>query len=181
MDTAQRFFLTILGRLDEAQARWYVAREALALGRGGVAAMQRLTGMSRPRILRGIRELKNGPLPGPERIRRRGGGRKPLEEHDPGLMKALEKIMAESTAGDPMSPLRWTHKSTRTIADELTRQGHTVSHATVGQKLQALGYSMQANRKDKVTVYRGRAMARSPRGPQAAGGITSTPGGPAVA
>jgi len=72
-----------------------------------------------------------------------------LEQHDPKLMIALEKIMGESTAGDPMSPLRWTHKSTRTIADELNRQGHAVSHATVGHKLDELGYSMQSNRKDK--------------------------------
>src|SRR5574341_204803 len=149
MDMADKFFLTILGRLDEAQARWYVAREALALGRGGVATMEKLTGISRPRILRGIRELKEGKLPAEERVRGVGGGRKRLEQHDPELMKAIEKIMQESTAGDPMSPLRWTHKSTRTIADELNQQGHTVSHATVGQKLHELGYSLQANRKDK--------------------------------
>ncbi len=149
MDMADKFFLTILGRLDEAQARWYVAREALAYGRGGIAAMERLTGISKGRILRGIRELKGGKLPPEERVRRIGGGRKPLEQQDPELTKALEKIMAESTAGDPMSPLRWTHKSTRTIAEELTRQGHTLSHATVGRKLHELGYSMQSNRKDK--------------------------------
>lgn len=149
MDMADKFFLMILARLDEAQARWYVAREALALGRGGVAAMQRLTGISRPRILRGIRELKRGELPPAGRIRRAGGGRKRLEEHDPEWLKALEAIMSESTAGDPMSPLRWTHKSTRTIAEELNRQGHAVSHVTVGERLRELGYSLQANRKDK--------------------------------
>ncbi len=149
MDMADKFFLTILGRLDEAQARWYVAREALACGRGGIAAMERLTGLSKGRILRGMRELKEGKLPLEKRVRRVGGGRKHLEHHDPELMSALEKIMGESTAGDPMSPLRWTHKSTRTIADELSRQGHAVSHATVGHKLDELGYSMQSNRKDK--------------------------------
>jgi hypothetical protein len=149
MDMADKFFLTILGRLNEAQARWYVAREALALGRGGVATMEKLTGMSRPRILRGIRELKNGMLPEDDRVRKVGGGRKPLERHDPELTNAIEKIMGESTAGDPMSPLRWTHKSTRSIAEELNRQGHTVSHATVGRKLHELDYSMQSNRKDK--------------------------------
>lgn len=149
MDMVNELFLTILERLDEAQARWYVAREAIALGRGGVKAMQELTGLSKLRILRGIRELKEGKLPPPGRVRRLGGGRKPVEEHDPELTKALEKIMRESTAGDPMSLLRWTHKSTRTIADELTRQGHPVSHAAVGQKLRELGYSLQSNRKDK--------------------------------
>lgn len=149
MDMADEFFLTILGRLNEAQARWYVAREALALGRGGVATMEKLTGISRPRILRGIRELKKGMLPAEDRVRKVGGGRKPLEQHDPELTNAIEKIMGESTAGDPMSPLRWTHKSTRSIAEELSRQGHTVSHATVGRKLHELDYSMQSNRKDK--------------------------------
>jgi transposase len=149
MNMADEFFLTILGRLDEAQARWYVAREALACGRGGIAAMERLTGVSKGRILRGIRELKKGILPPKERVRRVGGGRKRLEQNDPELTNALEKIMGESTAGDPMSPLCWTHKSTRTIAEELNRQGHAVSHATVGHKLHELGYSMQSNRKDK--------------------------------
>jgi hypothetical protein len=149
MDMADKFFLTILGRLDEAQARWYVAREALALGRGGIKAMEELTGMSKPTILRGIRELKVGELPEPGRVRSPGGGRKRVETHDPQLTKALKKIMEQSTAGDPMSLLRWTHKSTRTIAEELTGQGHAVSHATVGQKLRELDYSLQANRKDK--------------------------------
>lgn len=149
MDMADEFFLTILGRLNEAQARWYVAREAIALGRGGVKAVEELTGISRRTILRGIRELKSGNLPPAERVRRAGGGRKRLEDDDPELTKALTRIMDESTAGDPMSLLRWTHKSTRTIAEELTRQGHPVSHATVGQKLHELGYSLQANRKDK--------------------------------
>ncbi len=151
-DMADKFFLTILGRLNEAQARWYVAREALALGRGGIKAMEELTGISRRTILRGIRELKEGNLPPPDRVRKAGGGRKRLEEGDPRVTRALKKIMAESTAGDPMSLLRWTHKSTRTIAEELTRRGHPVSHATVGRKLHELGYSLQSNRKDKEGV-----------------------------
>ncbi len=90
MDMADKFFLTILGRLDEAQACWYVAREALALGRGGVTTMEKVTGISRPRILRGIRELKEDKLPPAERVRRVGGGRKRLEQHDPKLMIAIE-------------------------------------------------------------------------------------------
>lgn len=146
---ADEFFVTILGTLNEAQARWYVAREAIALGRGGVTAMQRLTGLSRPTILRGIRELKNGDLPPEGRVRRSGAGRKRLETTDRGLMVALERIMAESTAGDPMSPLRWTNKSTATIAKELTRQGHPVSDSTVRQRLHDLDYSLQANKKSK--------------------------------
>jgi hypothetical protein len=149
VDMADKFFLKILSRLDEAQARWYVAREAIAFGRGGVKAMQGLTGLSKPRILRGIRELREDDLPEPGRARRPGGGRKPVEDDDPGLTKALKKVMDDNTAGDPMSLLRWTHKSTRTIADELTKQGHTVSYATVARRLRDLKYSLQANRKDK--------------------------------
>src|SRR6266545_6058080 len=148
MDMADKFFLTILGRLDEAQARWYVAREALALGRGGIKTMAGLTGISRRTILRGIRELKQGDLPPQERVRKSGGGRKPLEQTDPGLTKALEKIMEENTAGDPMTLLRWTHKSTRTIAEDLMRQGHSTSHMTVQRRLHELGYSLQANFKN---------------------------------
>ena len=148
-DMADKFFLTILGRLNESQARWYVAREALALGRGGIKAMEGLTGISRRTIQRGIRELKEGKLPPEERVRRPGGGRKPLEDADPGLTKALLKIMDESTAGDPMSLLRWTHKSTGTIAEELTRQGHPASDSTVRRRLHDLDYSLQANKKDK--------------------------------
>ena len=148
-DMADKFFLTILGRLSEAQARWYVAREALALGRGGIKAMEGLTGISRRTIQRGIRELKKGMLPPEERVRRPGGGRKPLEHADPDLTRALIRIMDESTAGDPMSLLRWTHKSTGTIAEELTRQGHPASESTIRRRLHDLDYSLQANKKDK--------------------------------
>lgn len=146
---ADKYLMIILDTLNEAQARWYVAREAVALGRGGIKAMEDLTGISKPTILRGIRELEQGDLPPEGRIRRPGGGRKPLEQNDRGLGRALEKIMEENTAGDPMSALRWTNKSTTAIADELTRQGHPVSHEAVRQRLVALGYSLQANRKNK--------------------------------
>jgi Rhodopirellula transposase DDE domain len=144
---ADKFLLTILGTLNEAQARWYVAREAIALGRGGIKAMQELTRLSKPTILRGIRELTTEDLP--NRIRRSGGGRKRLEQSDPTLTKALCQVMEANTAGDPMSRLRWTNKSTTTIAKELARQGHSVSHETVRQRLLELDYSLQANRKNK--------------------------------
>src|SRR6266545_2436674 len=127
--------LKVLGTLNEAQARWYVASEAITRGRGGIKAMEILTGMSRTTILRGITELRGEePLLGEGRVRRPGGGRKPLEHEDPDLTKALERIMEENTAGDPMSLLRWTNKSTRTIAEELCRQGHEVTHATVQRR-----------------------------------------------
>ena len=146
---ADKYFMIIPDTLSEVQARWYVGREAVALGRGGIRAMEELTGVSRPTILRGIRELKQGDLPPEGRIRRPGGGRKRLEQSDRGLTRALKRIMEESTAGDPMSHLRWTNKSTTAIAGELTRQGHPVSHETVRQRLGELGYSLQANLKNK--------------------------------
>jgi hypothetical protein len=150
MVAKEKLFLKVLGTLNEAQARWYVAREALAQGRGGLKAMHQLSGMSRPTILRGIRELRAGRLrSASERIRAPGGGRSRFEEHDPAALRALERIMLETTAGDPMSLLRWTCKSTETIAEELRRQHHIISADTVGRRLRELGYSLQSNLKTK--------------------------------
>ena len=145
---ADDLMLKVLGALSKSQARWYVARETLALGRGGLKAMNELTGMSRPTILKGIRELQQHRELPSERIRQPGGGRKRLEESDQGLEAALEQIMEENTAGDPMSLLRWTNKSTVRIADELTRLGHSVSDETVRRRLAEMGYSLQANAKN---------------------------------
>ena len=143
---ADQLMLKVLGTLNEAQARWFVAREVLARGRGGLWAMHQATGMSRPTILKGIRELRaRKALPTGERVRRPGGGRKRLEALDPGWERALDQIMDENTAGDPMSLLRWTNKSTARIAEELTRQGHPTSDETVRRRLRELGYSLQAN------------------------------------
>lgn len=134
--------------MSEAQARWYVAKEALARGRGGISAMQELTGMSRPTITKGIHELKHlKSLDVSERVRNVGGGRKRIEHRDPGLSGALESIMAESTAGDPQSCLLWTNKSTAKIAQELSRRGHHVSDETVRRRLLELDYSLQVNQK----------------------------------
>jgi hypothetical protein len=148
--------LKVLGALSESQARWYVAREALARGRGGLKAMYELTGMSRPTILKGIRELQQQKELPRERVRQLGGGRNRLEESDPGLPAALERIMEENTAGDPMSLLRWTNKSTVRIAGELTRLGHSVSDETVRRRLAEMGYSLQANAKNLEESAAGR-------------------------
>jgi len=143
---ADELMLKVLSTLNEAQARWFVAREVLARGRGGLRAMHEATGMSRPTILKGIRELRvKRALPSGERVRRPGGGRKRLEALDPGWERALDRVMDENTAGDPMSLLRWTNKSTGRIAEELTRQGHATSDETVRRRLRELGYSLQAN------------------------------------
>jgi len=142
--------LKILRTLNEAQARWFVAKEAIALGRGGLKFMHELTGMSRPAIMRGMKQLKSRKkLDVSERIRAPGGGRKRIEERDPGLKSALERIMEETTAGDPMSALRWTCKSTTRIAEELTKQGHPISQRSVHRKLCERGYSLQLNVKHK--------------------------------
>ena len=148
--------LKVLGALNESQARWYVAREALARGRGGLKAMYELTGMSRPTILKGIRELRQQKELPRERVRQLGAGRKRLEESDPGLQAALERIMEENTAGDPMSLLRWTNKSTIRLAEELTRLGHSVSDETVRRRLVEMGYSLQANAKNLEDSAAGR-------------------------
>ncbi len=148
--------LKVLATMNEAQARWYVAREALARGRGGLKAMHEITGMSRPTILKGIRELQRSKRPlATERIRRPGGGRKRLEESDRGLERALERIMDQNTAGDPMSLLRWTNKSTASIAEELTKLGHPASDETVRRRLGQLEYSLQANAKTREDVASG--------------------------
>jgi len=145
---SERHWLRVLGTLNELQARVFVAQRALEEGRGGISRLSRLTGMSRPTIMKGIADLESrGSLPRAEtgRVRRPGGGRKPVEESSPGLKRALAGIVDERTAGDPMSHLKWTNKSTRTMADRLTEKGHPVSHVTVARCLHDMGYSLQAN------------------------------------
>jgi len=130
--------------LDERQRRLVLGAEAREHGRGGVSWVARAAGVSPDTVAKGLRELDSGAAP-TGRVRRAGGGRKPLTETDPGLLAALEALVAPETRGDAMSPLRWTSKSTRTLAAELTEQGHPVSSWTVGQLLRGAGYSLQAN------------------------------------
>ena len=112
--------------------------------------MHEITGMSRPTIIKGIHELREGiSLPGPDRVRRPGAGRKRLEASDPEMMKQLKALMEETTAGDPMTPLRWTTRGTDAIAKLLTKRGHTVSADTVGRRLHEMEYSLQTNAKSK--------------------------------
>ena len=130
--------------LDERQRRLVLGVEARELGRGGVKLVAAAAGVSPDTVAKGLRELESGAAP-TGRVRRPGGGRKPLTATDPGLMQALEALVDPVTRGDPMSALRWTSKSTRTLANELTGQGHRVSSSTVGQLLHQAGYSLQAN------------------------------------
>ena len=149
--SAERRWLRVLGAMNEYQARLLVAEKALQLGRGGISRLAQLTGMSRVTITQGVRELISGKVrgPGEGRVRQPGGGRKKAEHADDGLLRRLKCIVEETTAGDPMSPLKWTSKSTRTIADELTRSGHPISSVTVGRCLEDMGYTLQANVKTR--------------------------------
>ena len=133
--------------MNERVCRLWAGTEAQALGHGGIALVARATGLARNTICQGLRELATPvPLP-PDRARRPGGGRKRATVVDPHLPAALEELVEPGTRGDPESPLRWTCKSTRHLAAELTAHGHAVSHVVVAHLLDTLGYSLQANRK----------------------------------
>ena len=132
--------------LDERRRRLTAASEAKALGHGGVSLVSLACGLSRKAIRKGIQEIETGvTLEG--RIRRSGGGRKPITQSDPKLVDRLEAMIDAQTRGDPESPLLWTCKSTRVIAEALTRRRHPVSHSKVAQILHDQGYSLQGNRK----------------------------------
>jgi Rhodopirellula transposase DDE domain len=133
--------------LDERTRRIMAASEAIAVGYGGVSLVRRACGLSRKAIAKGIREIEEGSAPSEGRIRRPGAGRKLITASDPRLVETLEKMIDQQTRGDPESPLKWICKSTRTIAKELGRQKHPVSHAKVAQILHGLDYSLQSNRK----------------------------------
>ena len=132
--------------LHERGRRILAAAEALARGRGGVSQVSRACGLSRVTILQGIRDLEAPALPA-GRIRRAGGGRKALVTQDPSLPDVLESLVEPLARGDPQSPLRWTCKSTRTLASELTGQEHPISHEKVAQLLRGLDYRLQGTRK----------------------------------
>jgi len=123
------------------------ANEALSLGFGGISEVHRACGLSRKAISKGIGEIQEGIAPPSGRIRRPGAGRKSITESNPRLLAALEAMIDSQTRGDPESPLRWICKSTRTIATQLARKKHPVSHAKVAQILNDLNYSLQSNRK----------------------------------
>ncbi len=154
----RRKYRALRVEMDERGRRQWAAVEARELGWGGVTAVAHATGLSRTTIAAGLRELD---LPARQRaaeaarVRRPGGGRKPLTKTDPGLMAALPTsgfvgaLIEPATRGDPVSPLRWSCKSTRRLADELTRNHHPVSVNTVAALLRQAGYSLQANRKTR--------------------------------
>ena len=153
MDRIRERHLLLLPVLDERALRLWAAAEAESLGVGGTAIVTEATGIRRKRIRAGRLELAEltqnppGDRPRQQRVRRPGAGRKPVTETDPTLLANLESLVDPLTRGDPESPLRWTAKSTRTLAQELGRMGHSVGARTVAALLKTLEYSLQANRK----------------------------------
>jgi hypothetical protein len=140
--------------MNERTRRLWAATEARAMGRGGITSVSQATGISHATIRAGLSQLARPPEPDDlrtttGRVRRPGGGRKPLTHHDPGLMAALESLVEPLTRGDPRSPLRWTCKSTAKLAAELNARGHAVSPRTINTLLARLGYSLQSSRKTR--------------------------------
>jgi transposase len=139
-------FSVLLPHLDERTQRLYLGSEARSLGHGGIAAVARAAGVSRQTVVAGVDELESGTAP-LGRVRRPGGGRKRLAELDTGLRPALLALVEPDVRGDPESPLRWTTKATRKLADELIEAGHRISADTVADLLRAEGFSLQGNAK----------------------------------
>ena len=148
----RRKYRTLEPELDERRRRQWAAAESRDLGWGGMTTVAQATGLSRTTITVGAGELaqpaKRRALEG-MRVRRPGGGRRPRAETDPDLLAALETLIEPTTRGDPESPLRWTCKSIRRLAEELTRENHPVGAVTVAKLLRRTGYSLQANRKTR--------------------------------
>ena len=149
-DHVKRVFEALRPVLNERMRRLVAAAQAQALGHGGVTLVAEATGLARSTITQGITELTVTPpivATGVERLRRPGGGRKRLTDHDPVLLRDLEALVEPTTRGDPESPLRWTCKSLSKLAEALGERGHRISGRKVGDLLRDLGYSLQANRK----------------------------------
>jgi hypothetical protein len=148
VETIRSKFQALRPIMDERLARLWAGAEAQAIGSGGIAIVERATGMSRTTIRAGRDELREGVTPQDVvKVRRAGGGRSSIEELTPEIVPALESLVDPVTRGDPESPLRWTSKSTRKLSVELSGQGFEVSPQKVGQLLHACGYSLQATQK----------------------------------
>ena len=139
-----------LSGLNEVDARHYVGLWAIELGWGGISQVNKLTGKSMDTIRKGIHEIKSGKnIKNEGRLRKEGGGRKKFIDKNPSIKEKIEIILEENTAGDPMSILKWTNKSTYTIAHELEKNNQNISEDTIGRIIKQLGYSLQANVKSK--------------------------------
>ncbi len=149
MQTIRLKFQALAGILDERARRLWAATEAHSLGRGGASLVAAATGMSRTTLHRGLSELaaRQPASLSAGRVRCKGGGRKPLIHHAPGIIQALDELVEPTTRGDPESPLRWTCKSTRRLAEELQRQGYRIGDRKVGDLLHRRLYRLQGNAK----------------------------------
>lgn len=143
----QAMLATVMPHLDERQRRILAGSTARLLGRGGIVSVAEATGMSRSTLQKAVGEVDAG-VEVSTRIRLPGAGRPKAVDAQPGLLMALDDLVEPESRGDPMCPLRWTSKSTRTLARELGTQGFTVSHVTVGELLHQMGYSLQAPAKE---------------------------------
>jgi transposase len=142
-------FAAVAPLVDERVRRLLAASEAKAAGHGGIAATSVATGVARSTIGRGLAELSTAGSGCPDRVRRPGAGRKPATEKQPGLVDALQDVVASAIRGDPEAALLWVSKSQRHIAEALAKRGFVVSHKLVGRLLDKLGFSLQANRKTR--------------------------------
>ena len=162
---AEKFSLC-WAHLNERQRRLVVAAEARALGPGGISLAARASGLSRPTVIKGLQELDEAPLAG-DRVRRAGAGRKRTVERDPELLAALDALVDPDSRGDPESPLRWTCKSTRQLADALAGRGFQVSDDTVGRLLKRQRYTLQRTLKTQEGASTPTGTSRSVREQQA--------------
>ena len=141
------FFSVLLPLLDERQRRLVAGATARLLGRGGPTVVARTAAISRSTVLTGTKEVDGGKAVPADRVRRPGGGRKSNIDKDPNLLSELDDLVAPETRGDPMSPLRWTLKSTYTLSRTLAVKGFAASPSLVGYLLRDMGYSLQATSK----------------------------------
>lgn len=146
MTSLSNTYALLAPHLDERTQRLWCAAQAKSMGRGGITFVQKATGVSRPRITRGMQEL-SAPAIKQGSIRRSGGGRKRVVANDTTLLANLDALIEPTKRGDPMRGLRWTCKSTRQLADALVKQGHKVSHTTIADELHLQKYSLKGNRK----------------------------------
>ena len=148
-ENTEKLWLMTLSECNEVQRRRLAGIKAIEMGRGGILYVCKLTGMSHHTVIKGMREVRNTKREPITKLRKEGGGRKTIIEKNPEVKKDIENILEENTAGDPMSKLKWTNKSTYTIAKELTSKGKNISEVTTGRIIKQLGYSLQANIKSK--------------------------------
>lgn len=149
MEALQKKIEKLLPFLNEKQRRLYLATEAQALGRGGKTLIATIASISRPTLNKAEKELESSGGTQTGRIRKEGGGRKKITQTDPTILKDLEALVEPVSRGDPESALRWTIKSTRTLAEALAEEGHKIGKSTVAKLLSQLGYSLQANQKTR--------------------------------